>query len=229
MSGRRRSSASSSQPSANKRSKKNGNVLSLLFPTSNKVHASLEESHKGKRILLDANQLYPRGSVPRGEDNHLFQYRISGVNEDCETAQLEYEGKCIINGGYEFQSYPDTSGTDNVIKKYYLRTLKADHNLYNIHLGRGNRLANNEKEAQRVEEENQKAKASDSTSDFDKRFNDNKNITAYEMLLDKFECAGNGVDFKEHIIGRGTNTGKTNYKQGWSKSVSMIAELHHDC
>ena len=70
MSGRRRSSASSSQPSANKRSKKNGNVLPLLFPTTNKVHASLEESHKGKRILLDAKQQHDssQGVILEGED-----------------------------------------------------------------------------------------------------------------------------------------------------------------
>ena len=126
-----------------------------------KVLISLKETHKGKRILLDAKQIYKRGFVPRGKEEYLFRYWITNINEDCESAHLEYENNWIVNGGYKFQSYPDISGHDSVIKNYNLCTLKDDHELYNAHLGSGNRLANNENDTQLKQEEKQQARSSD--------------------------------------------------------------------
>ena len=131
----------------------------------------------------------------------MFQYRIKSINEDCKTAEFEYESKFITKGGHEFPSYPNTTGNNSVIKVYKLSTLKDDHEIFNQHLGRGNRLANDEKEAKEKETEKNKAKVSDDVSDLDEKFMNG--IKGFKLLLGEFECVGDLKNFNEYGISRG--------------------------
>ena len=99
--------------------------------------------------------------------------------------------------------------------------MKEDHELYNVHLGRGNRLANNEKDAQLKQEEEQQARSSDGISYLDGRFKVDK-ISGYKVLLNEFKSVGDGEYFKEVVIGRDKNMGKTIYKQEWGKTVIAV-------
>ena len=74
----------------------------LINGTGIKLHESTKEQYIGKRLLLQARNFYS-GRVPRGEDELLFQYGITDINEDCKTAQIEYKSKCIVDGGVGFR------------------------------------------------------------------------------------------------------------------------------
>ena len=42
----------------------------------------MEKAHKGKRILLASTAIYNQGEVPVGQENNLWEYIITGVNND---------------------------------------------------------------------------------------------------------------------------------------------------
>ena len=99
-------------------------TIKSLFSSKGANIESLKLSHSGKRILLEAKNIYDQGRVPHGEEEYLFLYRISNINENGTTAVIEYEGKFVVKGGDMFQSYPDVWGNDSIIEDYSLRTLK---------------------------------------------------------------------------------------------------------
>ncbi len=88
---------------------------------------------------MKAQDIYPQGKVPPKEEEMLFQYGIAPINEDLQSAVIEYDDKCITNGGNQFTSYPDTTGHENKIDNYSLGTFQADHLLFNVHYGRSNK------------------------------------------------------------------------------------------
>ena len=143
---------------------KDGTIKSLFSSKGGNIE-SLKLSHSGKRILLEANNIYDRGRIPHGEEEYLFLYRITNINEDGTTAVIEYESKFVLKGGDVFQSYPDVWGNDSIIEDYSLRPLKDDHELYNQHLGCVNRVINDKKEEPQKQEEQQKISSLDDVSD----------------------------------------------------------------
>ncbi len=58
---------------------------------------SMKSKYKGKRILLKAQDIYPWGKAPPEEEEMLFQYSIASIDEDLQSAVIEYDGKCITN------------------------------------------------------------------------------------------------------------------------------------
>jgi hypothetical protein len=49
--------------------------------------------------------------VPTGEEDYLFLYQITAMNDDCKVATIEYEHKAIKEGAEDFWSYPDPNIT----------------------------------------------------------------------------------------------------------------------
>lgn len=195
-------------------------TIKSLFSSKGANIESLKLSHSGKRILLEAKNIYDRGRVPHGEEEYLFLYRISNINENGTTAVIEYEGKFVVKGGDMFQSYPDVWGNDSIIEDYSLRTLKDDHELYNQHLGRVNRVINDKKEEQLKQEKLQKINSLDDVSDLDRKFWEDK-MNCYQLLLGEFHPVP-GEGMKEHRITKGANCGKTKYKQQWSQYFVLL-------
>ncbi len=74
------------------------------------VMKSMKSKYKGTQILLKAQDIYRRGKVPPKEEEMLFQYSIASINEDFQSAVIEYNDKCITNSGNQFTSSPDTTG-----------------------------------------------------------------------------------------------------------------------
>ena len=217
-----RKQKSSPTNSGKSRKKQKKSVAAMMFDTDDKILESMNEKYRGKRILLQAKDIYT-GRIPRGEEHFLFQYRITEINEDCESAEIDYEDKCIVDGGSQFQSYPEASGDDCVIDDYKIILFNDDHERFNAHVGRGNKLTNDRKETQRKKEEEERIMSSDDVSDLDRRFYDD-GVTGYKLLLSEFESV---EGLKEHVIGRGKNMGKTNYKQEWSKSAILYFHKFH--
>jgi hypothetical protein len=52
----------------------------------------------------------------------LFHYSIESIHKDLQSAVIEYDDKCITNGGNKFTSYPDITGHKNKINNYSLGT-----------------------------------------------------------------------------------------------------------
>jgi hypothetical protein len=94
---------------------------------------SLTKLHKGKRLLLKAEDIY--ASIPPGEEKFLFQYKISKINEGGMTATLQYEWKYIKEGGKKFKAYPTEDGINNIMHNYCVALIPEDHDLYNKYLG----------------------------------------------------------------------------------------------
>lgn len=198
-------------------SKKSKGPLATFFTSGTKeqVLESMISRYKGRRILLKAQDIYGRGKVPSGEEEYLFQYIIDSINEDCKTAILKYEEKCVTNGGHQFTNYPDTTGTESSIPNYYLSTFKEDHELYNAHNGRANKILNDEKDAVRKQQQKERVNAIDDVSDLEERIN-TEGITAYMLLVDEFQPCGVS---RNHTIVKGPNKGKQVKKQKWSKII----------
>ena len=199
-------------------SKKSKGPLAKLFNSGTKeqVLNSMNSRFTGKRILLKAQDIYGRGKVPHGEEDFLFQYNITSINKDCKTAVLQYDDKCIKNGGNQFTSCPDTTGNESTINNYYLETSMADHELYNVHQGRVNKIINNEKDAMHKKQRDMSTDAIDDVSELEARISDG--ITAYALLVDEFEPCG---DFRHHTIAKGPHQGKQVKKQRWSKIIFL--------
>jgi len=73
--------------------------------------------------------MYGRG-IPEGEENSLFQYSIASINLDEQTAIIDYDSKCIEEGGSQFTNYPDATGQDESINDCNLLIFKEDHELF---------------------------------------------------------------------------------------------------
>jgi hypothetical protein len=80
----------------------------------------------------------------------LFQYHIGAVNSNNKTATIEYNDKCIKDGNHVFQSYPDQQ--DSTIPNYNLSIFAENHKRFFKHLGRGQKIINDAKEAREKEE-----------------------------------------------------------------------------
>ena len=91
---RRSNSLASSSQSAKKQQ-----TFYAFMKSDMQLINSLRKLHKGSLILLPAKQIYD-GPVSAGEVDFLFQYRIDDFNNDGKTAAIEYEEKCIKEGGH---------------------------------------------------------------------------------------------------------------------------------
>ena len=195
-----------------------GPLLATLFNSSTKeqIMNSMNSRFIGKRILLKALDIYGgRGKVPPGEEDFLFQYHLVSINNDCKSALLHYDEKCIKNGGDRFTSYPDTTGNESTILNYRLELFSVDHELFNTHQGRVNRIINDEKDVMRkMEQGTMHHKATDNVSDLDAKISDGSTIHA--LLVGEFEPCG---DFRPHTIAKGPDKGKQRKKQKWSKCI----------
>lgn len=212
--------SSASTASSSKKSKKDKNDKKQTFfsnPLASKnqqlILSTLRQAHDGRRILLPAKQLY-KGKVPAGEEHLLFQYSIDTVNNCGKTATITFDNKCIINGGDQFQNYPNTTNEETTIKDYNIDTFKDDHECFNAHLGRVNKRVNDTKEDAERQREAQIVLGNKDTSDLDEKFN--KGASGYELLLAEFKPDG---DLLDHTIKSGANYGKVNKKQVWGKCI----------
>ena len=175
---------------------------------------SISRKYVGKRILLMTADIYPRGRVPADEEDMLFQYYVVSVNRDFKTAVIAYDDKCIREGGDQFMVYPDTTGADGQIDDYSLKTFDSDEKRYNVNLGRTNKIINDLKDAKEMQDKEDRVRAKQDCSDLQEGLNCGK--SAYPLLLNEFAPVGG---MQSHVIRKGSNTGKTSYKQTWSKCV----------
>ena len=65
----------------------------------------LEKAHKDNRILLSSKDLYKSGCVPDGEEDYLFQYIFTQVNDDCETGVIKFDNCYTKEGAPGFFNY----------------------------------------------------------------------------------------------------------------------------
>ena len=142
----------------------------ILFDSDDIVLAGLRKTHTGKRILLKATDIYKNSVVPRGEENYLFQYSVTTINGDCKTATIQFDERYIDDGGHKFINYPAIDDEDDTISNYSLKRIEDDHKEYNVHLGRGNKIINDEKAVKLEAEEAAKVQASDDISDLRIKF-----------------------------------------------------------
>jgi uncharacterized membrane protein YkoI len=180
-----------------------------------KFNEVLTRTYVGKRILLTSQYLYGR-RVPEGEEDLLFQYHVSSINDDNATATIDYDNKCIRDGHHEFQSYPDPQDD---IPNYDLKTFKDDHELFLKHLGRGQKILNDvefaRKKREREEAEALAAANADMSDISDLELKVEEGVEIYELMMGEFEPAG---DLCLHTIRRGAKEeGKTIKKQLWSE------------
>jgi hypothetical protein len=156
----------------------------------------------------------------------LFQYHIGAVNSNNKTATIKYNDKCIKDGNHMFQLYPDQQ--DSTIPNYNLSTFAGDHKHFLKHLGRGQKIINNAKEAREKEE---KAAASQTLSDIsDLEAKVEQEILFYDIIVDEFEPAG---EMQDHVVLKGHHAGKViKSKNGVSACfflllfILFIAETH---
>lgn len=197
-------------------SKKIKGPLATLFNSGSKeqIINSMNSRFVGKRILLKAQDIYGRGRVPCGEEDFLFQYHLSSINDDCKSAVLQYDEKCIKNGGNQFTNYPDTTGDESTITNYCLETFTVDHELFNSHQGRVNRIINDEKDLMRKMQHDTRTKATDDVTDLDAKISEG--ATVYALLVAEFEPCG---ELRPHYIERGPHKGKQTKKQKWSECI----------
>jgi hypothetical protein len=91
--------------------------------------------------LLRAKAIHS-GIVPDGEEAHLFKYFIMNVNNDCKTATIDFDKKCIVENRDTFQNYPNFADEDTTIADYKIKMLNDNHQLFNVHLGHINKQVN---------------------------------------------------------------------------------------
>ena len=199
--------------------KKSKTQVSLAHTFGNNAFllASLRKTHIGKRILLRAKDIY-NGNVPNGEVAFLFQYSVSQVNADCKTATIDFDERCIVEKGDMFQNYPNLGDEDTSIQDYKIEMLNADHELFNAHLGRVNKRENDLRESKKKTEQDEKVRATDDVQDIDDKFHVQK-IDGYSILVAEFLPEG---ALTEHLIQAGSNAGKKNTKQDWSKFLCRL-------
>jgi uncharacterized membrane protein YkoI len=212
------SQAGGRSPAKKKKKKPPPNKQSSLLSykkDKHKFNEVLTRTYVGKRILLTSQYLYGR-RVPEGEEDLLFQYHVSSINDDNATATIDYDNKCIRDGHHEFQSYPDPQDD---IPNYDLKTFKDDHELFLKHLGRGQKILNDvefaRKKREREEAEALAAANADMSDISDLELKVEEGVEIYELMMGEFEPAG---DLCLHTIRRGAKEeGKTIKKQLWSE------------
>ena len=183
-----------------------------LFSTKKQLQASLSTANVGKCILLPSADIY-NGRVPAGEEEHLFKYHIKAINNDCETAVLAFDESYVLDGGHEFKNYPNLDEEEETeISNYSLSQLSQHHKLYNIHLGRHRTIINDKIDNERKAREAEQANEANSVSDLVAKFDNEKNIDAYQLLLAEFTPDGT---LTRYTVEAGAHQGTFNYKQTW--------------
>jgi hypothetical protein len=130
------------------------------------------------------------------------------VNSDNKTATIKYNDKCIKDDNHMFQSYPDQQ--DSTIPNYNISTFAEDHKRFLKHLGHGQKIINDAKEAR---EKKEKAAASQTLSDIsDLEAKVKQEISFYDIIVDEFEPAG---EMQDHVVLKGPHAGKVIKKQKW--------------
>jgi hypothetical protein len=178
--------------------------------------SSLRKTLNGKHILLRAKAIY-NGMVLDGEEAHLFQYSIQHVDNDCKTATIDFDEKCIVENGDFSQNYPDLGDDDTTIGDYNIKTLNADHELFNVHLGQVNKRINDLRESEKKKVGDEKIRSTNDAQDLDDKFHV-KRINGYSLLVGEFVAQG---DLTEHLIQAGQHAEKKNTKQDWSKFILL--------
>eukprot|EP00956_Cyclotella_meneghiniana_P021548 scaffold39337_cov25-Cyclotella_meneghiniana.AAC.1 len=90
-------------------------IAAAFLRTDEKKQESLQKLYTGKYILLKASAIYGgKSKVPSGEENYLFKYSVSEVEDDT-SASIDYSGKYIVEGGQEWKSYPALNETDWIV------------------------------------------------------------------------------------------------------------------
>lgn len=196
----------------------------MLFHSSDVIRSGLQKSHGGKRILLKASLIYSKGNIPAGEKDYLFQYSIRTINSDCSTSIIDFDERYVVEGGHEFLNYPniDPGDEEPSIPNYQLESIIDDHELYNTHLGRGNKIKNDIMEARRVEDETLKVWAVDDLMDIMKKMGEQ--AKAYSLLMLEFEPHS---ALEHHTMTSGPNQGKVNIKQIWKHKHSSYTFMWH--
>ena len=110
----------------------------IPFQSHERHIADLETLHKGKRVLLAAEDIYDHGKVPAEEEGCYFVYTVDGV-EPNESLRLSFQNKCIKDGDEDFAL---AAGIKSKITNYHLSNLADDFERYNRALGRVNRIKN---------------------------------------------------------------------------------------
>jgi hypothetical protein len=152
---------------------------------------------------LKAQDIYRWGKVPPKEEEMLFQYSIASINEDLQSAVIEYDDKCITNSGNQFTSYHDTTGHENKINNYSLGTFQADHLMFNVHYGRSNKVKNNKEDAARKLAQEVTVKSGANLFDLKERVHGG--ASANVLLVAELQPCG---DLCNHTIVKGPNQGK---------------------
>jgi len=96
--------------------------------------------------------------------------------------------------------------------------LNDDHELFNTHLGRVNKRDNDIRESKKKKEQDEKIRSTDDVQDIDDKFHVKK-IDGYSILVAEFHPDG---ALTEHLIHAGSNAGKKNTKQDWSKFLCRL-------
>ena len=218
---RKASSRSEKKPKKPKKPKKQPSkqldLRDSMLKTSERKLDSLTKLHKGKRLLLKAEDIYT--SIPKGEEKFLFQYRINKVNDGGTTATLQYEWKYIEEGGTKFKAYPIDDGlVDNLMENYRVALIPEDHDLYNKYLGISVREANDLKAASDKAKLASKISAREDVTDIDDKII-NREICAFDVAIGEFQPVG---DEMEHVVAKGKDMGKITTKQTWSEFIYAI-------
>ena len=170
----------------------------------------------GKRVLLKASKIYRNEPVPEGEEEYLFQYSIVSINTDCKTAVIIFNKQYVLDGGYKFYNFAITNDDEEPsIPNYSLSLLDNDHEIYNEHLGRGNKIVNNQQHAKCKADEEAIVRDGNYVSDLKAKFDER--IEAYVLMFAEFEPTG---ALMEHAITVGPKQGMMNIKELWKHKHS---------
>ena len=171
-----------------------------LHSNSDLIRKGLETYHKGKHLLLVSKYLCKQGQVPEGQEDFLWEYTFIKVNDDCKTGIIEFNQRYILDGVDHFINYPADDDQDTTIKKYKITGVEDDHELFNVHLHRVNKLVNDAKDRRRKEEEYRAVLKSDNVTNVIQKTEERHN--GYNLLVNEFESCG---PLEEHKTGRDVN------------------------
>jgi hypothetical protein len=143
--------------------------LDQTFGNNAFLLSSLRKTHNGKRILLRAKAIF-NGTVPDGEEAHLFQYSVQNMNNDCKTATIDFDEKCTVESGDFFQNYLNLADDNTTIEDYKIEMLNADHELFNVHLGQVNKQINDLRESKKKKAEDEKVRSTNDVQDLNDKF-----------------------------------------------------------
>ena len=96
----KRSKQASPKKKASK--KKQNTMADLMYNNNWALTKSLSGTHGGKRILLQATQIYQNVRVPIGEEDCLFLYSAKKVIVYHKTTVIEFSEKCVVEWGHLF-------------------------------------------------------------------------------------------------------------------------------